>query len=104
MERPDLRIVDQDVWEAVQARLKERGEAYLRQTRGKLYGRAEGSRESKYLWSGFLRCGQCGGAMLVGKKTYNPPRSWYLCSFHLKRGDTVCANGVGAPVEALAAA
>ena len=40
--------------------------------------------------------------MVVGKRTYNPSRSWYVCSYHLKRGDTVCSNGVGIPVvEAL---
>ncbi len=105
VKREDLRIVDQATWNAVQARLKERGEAYLRQTGGRLYGRAEVSRESHYLWSGFLQCGRCGGAMLVGKKTYRPRvQSWYACSYHIKRGDTVCGNGVCAPVEALDAA
>jgi site-specific DNA recombinase len=100
-ERPDLRIVDQSLWDATQTRLQERGEAYLRQTKGKFFGRAEASRESHYLWSGFMQCGECGGAMLVGKKTYKPSRSWYACSFHLKRGETVCGNGVCAPVEEL---
>ncbi len=105
VKRDDLRIVDQETWDAVQVRLKARGEAYLRQTGGKLYGRAEISRESKYLWSGFLQCGKCGGAMLVGKKTYRPRiQSWCACSYHIKRGDTVCGNGVCAPVEALDAA
>ena len=102
--RPDLRIVDQALWDQVQARLRDRGEAYLRQTGGKFYGWAEHSRESRYLWSGSLQCGQCGGAMVVGKKTYHPPQSWDACSFYLKRGTAVCANGVTAPVEALDAA
>ncbi len=101
VDREDLRIVDQDLWQAVQTRLKERGDAYLRQTGGKFYGRPEVSRESKYLWSGFLHCAVCGGAMVVGKRTYHPPRPWYVCSFHIKRGDTVCSNGVGAPVDEL---
>jgi site-specific DNA recombinase len=100
--REDLRIVDHATWEAVQARLKERGESYLRQAGGKLFGRAEMGREATYLWSGgFLRCAWCGGQMSVGKKLYHPPRSWYTCSYHVKRGDTVCANGVVAPVAAL---
>ncbi len=99
--RPDLRVVDQKLWEAAQARLTDRGAAYLRQTNGRLFGRAEHSRESQYLWSGFLQCGACGGAMIVGKKAYDPPRSWYVCSYHVKRGDTVCGNAVCAPVVAL---
>jgi hypothetical protein len=37
--------------------------------------------------------------MVVGRRTYNPPRSWYVCSYHLKRGATVCSNGVGVPVD-----
>ncbi len=101
VERPDLRIVPAELWAPVAARLKERGEAYLRQTGGKFYGRAEASRESLYLWSGFLECAFCGGAMVVAKKSYRPARSWYGCSFHVKRGAAVCSNGTFAHVEAL---
>ena len=62
----------------------------------------EMSRESKHLWSGFLQCVVCGGSMIVGKRTYKPTvRNWYVCSFHLKRGDTICGNGIGAPLEEL---
>lgn len=105
VKREDLRVVDRDLWDAVQVRLRERGEAYLRQSGGKLYGRAETSRESKHLWSGFLQCAVCGGSMVVGKRTYKPTvRNWYVCSFHIKRGATVCGNGVCAPVDALDAA
>ncbi len=99
--REDLRIVDQATFDAVQERLKNRGEAYLRQAGGKLFGRAEVSRESRYLWSGFLKCAWCGGSLFVGKKLYHPPRSWYTCSYHVRRGETVCANGVSAPVDEL---
>jgi len=42
------------------------------------------------------------GALCVGKKTYRPRvQSGYGCSDHVNRGDTVCGNGVYAPVEAL---
>ncbi len=105
VDRPDLRIVDQATWDAVQVRLKARGDAYLRQAGGKLFGRPELSREHHYLWSGFLECGQCGGRMFVGKKTYRPKvQSWYGCSYHVQRGDAVCGNGTYAPVDALDAA
>ena len=101
VERPDLRIVPPDLWAAVQARLRERSEAYLRQSGGRLFGRAEASRESLYLWSGFLQCAVCGGAMVVAKKIYRPARSYYGCNFHVKRGKTICRNNTFARVEAL---
>ena len=104
-DRPDLRIVDQAMWDAVQVRLKARGDAYLRQAGGRLFGRPELSREHHYLWSGFLQCAQCGGKMFVGKKTYRPKvQSWYGCSYHVQRGDAICDNGVYAPVDTLDAA
>ncbi len=104
-DRPDLRIVDQATCDAMQGLLKIRGDAYLRQAGGKLFGRPELSREHHYLWSGFLQCARCGGKMFVGKKTYRPRvQSWYGCSYHVRRRDTVCGNAVYAPVEALDAA
>ena len=92
LEKPELRIVPPDLWAAVQARLTERGAAYLRQGGGKFDGRAEHSREAAYLWSGFLRCAECGSALIVVKKTR--VSSFYGCNFHLKRGDAVCGNGL----------
>jgi hypothetical protein len=100
--RDDLRIIDQEVWEAVQARIRERSTAYLSRTGGKVYGRPALSRESKYLWSGLLQCHPCGGAMLVAKRTYTPHvQNYYGCSYHFKRGSPICQNAVCAPVEAL---
>ena len=80
VKRDDLCILPPELWERVQARLKEWAEAYLRQTGGRFYGRPELSRESRYLFSGFLRCSQCGSAIVVGRRTHNPPHSWYACS------------------------
>ena len=101
-DRPDLRIIDQELWEAVQARIRERSTAYLSRTGGKVYGRPELTRESNHLLTGFIKCKTCGGAMLVGRRTYKPHvQSYYTCSYHVKRGSAVCPNGVCAPVEAL---
>ena len=92
LDKPELRIVPADLWAAVQARLQDRADAYLRQGGGKFDGRAEHSREAAYLWSGFLRCAECAGAIIVVKKTR--VSSFYGCSFHTKRGDAVCGNGL----------
>jgi hypothetical protein len=92
--------VPKELWDAVQARLKERAAAYLRQTGGRFYGRPESSRESRYLFSGFLQCSQCGSAMVVSAKSYHPVESLYKCSYP-SRGPTVCSNGVGVSVDDL---
>ena len=49
-EAPELRIVEQDVWNAVQAKRKERGGPHLYH-----------KRRPKRLLSGMLKCGCCGG-------------------------------------------
>jgi site-specific DNA recombinase len=54
VDKPELAIVDTAAWEAVQARLR----------RSRLPGRHQG-RQPRHLLSGILRCGQCGGPMVV---------------------------------------
>lgn len=69
---PHLRILDDDLWNAVRARQK----ALSSQP-------AAHARRPKRLLSGLMRCGVCGGAMtLNGAK--------YACSSHRERG--TCAN------------
>lgn len=64
---PDLRIVDQKLWEAVKAR-----QSGIRQKIQDNDGqRPERARRVKYLFSGMLVCGCCGGGYtLVGKTQY----------------------------------
>jgi hypothetical protein len=59
---PELRIVSDILWQRVQTRLKEVRTALTGKNlaRGRLPGY-----QSKYLFSGFLRCGVCGGAVTV---------------------------------------
>jgi hypothetical protein len=57
---PDLRIVADEVWTAVHERLADVKRAYLRGTKGQLWGRPERSAEAKYLLTGLTRCGECG--------------------------------------------
>jgi len=53
-------------------------------------GLARGQQKQVYLFSGLLRCGECGGSItLVGGRA-KTSRSEYGCSLHAQRGDSVC--------------
>lgn len=69
--RPELRIVSDEVWEAVQARLRQPD-------------REKGGRPPRTVLSGILRCGTCGGAVVAVSKHY------YGCAAHKDRGPSVC--------------
>lgn len=74
---PSLRIVPQELWDRAQAQLDARRPGRpgkLAVTRG------------KYLLSGFVRCGVCGGSYVVSN------RFSLRCSTNRSRGRTVCAN------------
>lgn len=72
---PDLRILDQALWDAAQARKA----ALSAQP-------AHCARRPKRLLSGLVRCGVCSGAMtLKGGKL--------VCSTRAERGPAVCTNG-----------
>src|SRR5690606_1544617 len=94
------------LWEAVQKRLQSARQAYLRGTDGKLHGRPESGRASRYLLSGLARCGCCGGSMIAtgiphgsaATRRYVPH---YVCSYSDRRGSTVCSNRLRRRVETL---
>jgi site-specific DNA recombinase len=99
VERPELRIIDAELWQAVQARLAdmvdETGPTRARRPPGGAH-----AAYSSYLLSGFLRCGLCGARMqgmrFTRKKgsgasyTY----SWYVCGFAKDKGPDVCQHRV----------
>lgn len=76
VEVPTLRIIPQDLWERVQARSRRRTPAAV----------ALSGRFRRYLLSGFITCGRCGGAYVL-KTPYS-----YRCGTHHARGAAVCAN------------
>ena len=72
---PELRIVDADLWEAVQDVL---GRVQSR--------RPERSRRPKHMLSGIVRCGVCGGAWtVIGRERWG-------CSRHREGGPAACGN------------
>ena len=74
---PELRIVPQDLWEAAKARQKD-----LDDKPSGLWHR----NRPRYLLSGLLRCGVCGG----GYAKINA--SHYGCAASKNKGESVCAN------------
>ena len=87
---PHLQIVSSELFAAVERRF---------QTTQKLWGTerkglARGMQKQVYLFSGLLRCAECGGSItLVGGRAKNS-RSEYGCSIHAQRGDSVCKNSL----------
>jgi len=80
-ERPGLRIIDDELWRTVRQRINAPRRAG---------GRKGSGPQPKALFSGLLRCGCCGGAVVaVSARQYG-------CAARKDRGATVCA-GVLAP-------
>jgi site-specific DNA recombinase len=94
-ERPELRIVPEELWAAVTNRIARLRERYGTTPRG---GIAAGpALASRFLLSGLLRCAHCGARMVgttttrrKGGKAYR----WdaYRCGFHVQKGAEVCGH------------
>ena len=84
---PALRIVSDDLWERVEARQRDIREQSAG-IRAALHANARIGRGPKYLFSGLLTCGQCGGKFVI----CDPER--YGCSHYLYRGLSVCDNTI----------
>lgn len=82
VEHPELRIIDDLLWQRVQARLKEARDKAHPNTLAKR------GRPSKYLLSGLMVCGECGANYIM-----QDTRA-YGCSGHTSGGKYLCANGV----------
>jgi hypothetical protein len=88
--REDLRIIDQELWQQVRDRLTRLKNLYAGQRKPGLLQR---SATSSYLFSGLLKCGQCGGNLVI--VTRNGPGGQYRkygCSQHFYRG--ACPNNL----------
>ena len=89
IERPELRIISEDLW----ARAQER-QAWLKQTYGtqKREGLLNRAASSRYLLSGFMRCSCCGANLVIvsGRNGDRYPR--YGCPQNFYRG--TCNNAL----------
>jgi site-specific DNA recombinase len=97
VEQPELRIVDEDLWRAAHARLGETRKRYARLTNGRLIGRPGQTLESRYLLTGFLRCGFCKGSVYIVR---SPPGGGCSCTTTARpsaRGAAARAVGSASP-------
>src|SRR5262249_2006449 len=103
LDKPELRIVPQPLWDAVQVRRETMFKTHLRGRDGRLNGRPE-QRASEHLLSGFCVCGECGARLVVwcasAKKSSSNARYLY-CWAYKSRGGAVCKNKRGVPLEPL---
>lgn len=83
-EAPELRIISEELWNKVHAVRSQKVNAGIQKTGG--MSRTKASR--RYLLSGLMKCGTCGGGIHVVSS--NPTR--YGCSSHRNRGKHACTN------------
>jgi hypothetical protein len=107
-ERPDLAILDGELWARVHARLQAVREAYGSATQNKRPRGQAPEVYSRHLLSGLMRCAICGARITIQSSqrekngtVYRYGR--YRCSFHVTKGPAVCANAMSIPQQALEA-
>jgi site-specific DNA recombinase len=98
VDRPELRIVSDEVWQAAHRRLDAARAQYDRVTHGQR--RPHRDRDSKYLLTGFGRCAVCGGGLHVRSRSHGRRRAFfYACTSHYNRGPAVCPHVEQWPME-----
>ncbi|HVB79572.1 MAG TPA: recombinase family protein [Candidatus Binataceae bacterium] len=93
---PDLRIIDDALWQAVKARQADLGVLHanaIAATRASFANRLNGTHRPRSLLSGLLFCGCCGGPYALRGQDR------YACSNHVMSG--TCSNSRSIPREAL---
>jgi site-specific DNA recombinase len=98
---PELRIVSEALWGAVERRRERAASTFPGTTRdGRHVSRpAGGDLVSPYLLSGLAQCAACGGSLVAMTRPHGPTGArqrvpMYGCVYHHKRGATVCTNDV----------
>lgn len=97
IERPDLRIISDELWASAHRVMTKRRDTYIRSNDGQLRGKPETGGVSRYLLGGFVKCAVCGGVMTSVKKTgkRGRPVLWYSCRTRLQRGAAACGQDHG---------
>lgn len=97
---PHLRIISERDWKAAHDRLDATRTSYLRGTKGELWGRPASTLDSKYLLTGLVKCGLCGGSVYVKSSSRKGERAlFYGCMTHHLRGRTACSNNLLTPMD-----
>jgi site-specific DNA recombinase len=96
---PALRIVPEELWDVVHARLATVRASYLAATDGRAFGRPALGDPSKYLLTNLAHCGRCGGSLRVRSRAHGSTRKYfYGCSGYHERGKTICTNNADVPM------
>jgi DNA invertase Pin-like site-specific DNA recombinase len=83
--QPALRIVSDELWAAVEAKIQTNEKNALRKPDGRLLGRPPGG-ASNYLLTGMGTCQSCGGSIVVRNRGANSGRAIvYTCAYHWLR-------------------
>ena len=97
---PHLRIVSDELWDAVRARFESMRKRALRTDGGKLLGRPPGE-GAKHLLAGLLTC-KCGASMEARSRSHGRRRAvFYGCSAYHRKGTSVCTNNLTLPAAVL---
>jgi site-specific DNA recombinase len=94
VEQPELRIVDEVLWDRVQTRLAFVAQMFSRGNRPGLRNRAS---TSPHILTGFLKCGSCGANMVIVTGRGNGGHPRYGCPQNFYRG--ACSNGLKERVD-----
>ena len=90
LERSELRIIDEDLWLAVEAR---RARVRSRFEDSPHFGKAK-TEYGKFLLSGLLVCGTCGGLLSIRTGSSGRGDQRYGCSRRWRRGASACGNNL----------
>ncbi len=92
-ELPEQRIVSDELWEQVDQRREQVKRLYANAGRkaGLLRGRTA---SLPYLFSGLLRCGQCGASLTIVSGRGKNRTASYGCPLNAQRGEIVCSNSL----------
>jgi DNA invertase Pin-like site-specific DNA recombinase len=91
-DRPELRIVSDAVWSAVQRRRAVVRALWPEGASRTLMRGKNAALHSRALFSGFMRCGICGGSVVLTSGGHGAPR--YGCLRSIRNGRTACHNRV----------
>ncbi len=92
VERPDLRIIEPEVYEKAQQIL---------QSRNKAFNIKHERQSNKYLFSTIIKCKECGWSFRRTVRTYKNTYVRWVCSGHNGRGADSCPNAVTVDEEEL---
>ena len=92
VERPDLRIIEPEVYEKAQQIL---------QSRNKAFNIKHERQSNKYLFSTLIKCKECGWSFRRTVRTYKNTYVRWVCSGHNGRGADSCPNAITVDEEEL---